>query len=64
MFNKVFLVNHWRDVLNCSCRWLCFSNANRCIDHPVLIMFPFSLFKDYVLEKYATKVILDELNVF
>ena len=35
-----------------------------CIDHPVLIMFPFSLFKDYVLEKYATKVILDELNVF
>ena len=20
----VFLVNHWRDIINCSCKWLCF----------------------------------------
>ena len=20
----VFVVNHWRDILNCSCKWLCF----------------------------------------
>ena len=26
MPNKVFLVNHWRDILNCSYKWLCFSN--------------------------------------
>ena len=23
VFNKVFLVNHWHDILNCSCKWLC-----------------------------------------
>ena len=22
VFNKVFLVNHWRDILNSSCKWL------------------------------------------
>ena len=27
VFNKVFLVNHWHDILNCSCKWLCFSNS-------------------------------------
>ena len=25
VFNKVFLVNHCRDILNCSYKWLCFS---------------------------------------
>ena len=28
VFNKVFLVNHWHDILNCSCKWLCFSNVD------------------------------------
>ena len=27
VFNKVFLVNHWRDILNCSCKWLRFSRC-------------------------------------
>ena len=31
VFNKVFLVNHLRDILNCSYKWLCFSNSFRCI---------------------------------
>ena len=31
MFNKVFLVNHWRDIFNCSYKQLCFSNFYRCI---------------------------------
>ena len=31
VFNKVFLVNHWRDILNCSCKWLCFSDSYMCI---------------------------------
>ena len=26
VFNKVFLVNHWFDILNCNRKWLCFSN--------------------------------------
>ena len=26
-FNKVFLVNHWSDILNCSLKWACFSNS-------------------------------------
>ena len=29
VFNKVFLVNHRCDILNCSCKWLCFSNSYR-----------------------------------
>ena len=29
VFNKVFVVNLWRDVLNCSYEWLCFSNSYR-----------------------------------
>ena len=24
-------VNHWRDIVNCSCKWFCFSNSYRCI---------------------------------
>ena len=28
VFNTVFLLNHWRDVLNYSCMWLCFCNHN------------------------------------
>ena len=24
-----FLVNHWHDILNCSCKWLCFNNSYR-----------------------------------
>ena len=31
VFNKVFLVSHWHDILNCSCKWLYFSNSYRCI---------------------------------
>ena len=31
VFNKVFLVNHWRDILNCSYKWLCFSKSSTCI---------------------------------
>ena len=31
VFNKGFLVNHWRGILNCSCKRLCFINSNRCI---------------------------------
>ena len=31
VFNKVFLVNNWRDILNCSYIWLYFSNSYRCI---------------------------------
>ena len=31
VFNKVFLVNHRCDILNCSCKCLCFSNSYRCI---------------------------------
>ena len=27
VFNKVFLVKHWHDILDCSCKWLCFSNS-------------------------------------
>ena len=27
VFNRVFLVNNWRDILNCSCKWLCFNNS-------------------------------------
>ena len=23
VLNKVFLVNHWRNILNCRCKWLC-----------------------------------------
>ena len=23
VFNKVFLVNHWRDILCCNYKWLC-----------------------------------------
>ena len=26
-FNKAFLVNHWRDMFNFSCKWLCSSNS-------------------------------------
>ena len=31
-FNTVFIVNHWRDILNCSCKWLRLSNSYRCVD--------------------------------
>ena len=31
VFNKVFLVNHWHDILNCSCKSVCFSKSYRCI---------------------------------
>ena len=31
VFNKVFLVNHLRAILNCSYKWLCFINSDRCI---------------------------------
>ena len=31
VLNKVFLVNHWHDILNCSYKWLCLSNSYRCI---------------------------------
>ena len=31
VFNKVFLVNHWCDILNCSYKWLSFSNSYKCI---------------------------------
>ena len=31
VFNKVFVVNQWRDILNCCYKWLCFSNSYRCI---------------------------------
>ena len=31
VFNKVFLVNHSHDILNCSYKWLCFSNSYMCI---------------------------------
>ena len=27
MFNRVFLVNHWHDFLDCSCKWLYFINS-------------------------------------
>ena len=27
VFSKVFLVNHWCDILNYSYKWLCFSNS-------------------------------------
>ena len=27
VFNKGFLVNHWRDIFNCSFKWLSFSNC-------------------------------------
>ena len=26
VFNKVFLVNHCRDIIDCSCKWSCLSN--------------------------------------
>ena len=26
-FYKVFPVNHWHDILGCSCKWLCFVNS-------------------------------------
>ena len=31
MFNKVFLVNHWHDILDFSCKGLCFNNSYKCI---------------------------------
>ena len=27
MTQKVFPGNHWCDILNCSCKWLCLSNS-------------------------------------
>ena len=24
VFNKVYIVNHWRDILSYNCKWLCF----------------------------------------
>ena len=31
VFNKVFLVNYWCDILNYSCKWLCFGTSYKCI---------------------------------
>ena len=28
VFNTVFIVNSWRDIHNCSCKWLCLCNHN------------------------------------
>ena len=30
VLNKVFLINHWRDILNCSYKWLRFSSSHKC----------------------------------
>ena len=40
VFNKVFLVNHWHDILNCSYKWLCFNNCYRCIGRKNYFYFP------------------------
>ena len=42
LFNKVFLVNHMRDSLNCSFKWLCLSNSYRCIGSKPRLLFPFN----------------------
>ena len=44
VFNKVFLVNHWHDIHNCSCKWLCFSNSHRCIGLKPQLLLPFKCF--------------------
>ena len=31
VFNKYLLLIHWRDILNFSYKWLCFSNSYMCI---------------------------------
>ena len=40
-FNKVLLVNHWRDILNSSYKWLCFRNSYSCIGPTPRLLFPF-----------------------
>ena len=39
VFNKVYLGNHWRDILNCSYKWLCVSNSYRCIVRKLRVRF-------------------------
>ena len=43
VFNKVFLVNHRRDILNCRCKWLCLSNSYRCIGPKPCFCFSLNL---------------------
>ena len=43
-FNTFFPVNNWRDILNCSYKWFCFSNCYRCIGQKTRILF---LFNEY-----------------
>ena len=37
---KFFLVNDWRDILDCSCKWLYFSNSCWCIGPKHDFSFP------------------------
>ena len=40
VFNKVFLVNHWHDILNCSYKWLCLGNYYMCTGLKIMTCFP------------------------
>ena len=40
VLSKVFLVNHFHDIINCSCIWLCCSNSWWLGPKP-LLLFPF-----------------------
>ena len=37
MFNNVFTVNNWRDILDCSCKWLCLTLNRRISPKPLLL---------------------------
>ena len=54
VFNQVFLVNHWRDILNCIYKWLCFSNSYSWAENHV-IFFPLMLINNReLLPRYDT----------
>ena len=54
VFNKVFAVNHWRDILNCSYKWLCYSARakNHYFCFPLnRLRITLKLFTDYIFEQ-------------
>ena len=58
VFNKVFLVNHWYDILHCSYKWLCFSNSYKWKYPKNMTCFPLTEALVYDTHKYIVCIII------